>query len=619
MSYTGLDRLTKLSQLNADPSWINEDLYRLMYRVELYITAYEAIKSQPGNMTPGTDRTTLDGTSIEKTIKPIIDAIKSEQYQFSKGRRIYIPKSSGTGMRPITIAPPREKMVQEVIRMILEAIFDSENGSTFLDCSHGFRRGKGTHTALETIRKGWVGTRWIIEGDIKGCFDSIDHHVLMNLLRRRIKDERFLNLIWKALRAGYMEGATSFDQDVGSPQGSIISPILANIYLHELDVFVEGLKDKYQKGAKRKPNLEYRRLVHQKEVADKNGNRELASELAKRMRRIPSQVMDDPNYIRIRYIRYADDWIIGLTGPAELADKLKVEIGEFLKEHLKLTLSDEKTHIRHACTEEAKFLGTLIGIQGGGNAEPKVQTITRKGQVFRKRVTGWLPTMRLPGTDVVKQLHQKGFCTTDGEPLSKLAWVNLAHEDILMQYSSTLRGISNYYSFVDNRSYLARVQFILQHSAAKTLATKYRLKSRAVAFKKFGKRLAVRTEVSNGKVKETQLWLMEDFKRQPNRFLGGNPQTPLPIIWARRLTRSHLGSTCCICNSDKDVAMHHVRHVRKVSGRPKGFLRIMGLINRKQIPVCPDCHGKIHRGEYDGIELSHFAFNPARPSKTKTV
>lgn len=619
MSYIGLDRLAKLSQLNAKPDWINEDLYRLMYRVELYITAYEAIKSQPGNMTPGTDRTTLDGTSIEKTIKPMIDAIKSEQYRFSKGRRIYIPKASGTGMRPITIAPPREKMVQEVIRMILEAIFDSEKGSTFLDCSHGFRRGKGTHTALETIRKGWVGTRWIIEGDIKGCFDNIDHHVLMNLLRRRIRDERFLNLIWKALRAGYMEGATSFDQDVGSPQGSIISPILANIYLHELDVFVQGLKEKYYKGTKRKPNLEYRRLVHQKEVADKNGNHQLASELAKRMRRIPSHVMNDPDYIRLRYIRYADDWIIGLTGPVSLANKLKEEIRVFLAENLKLTLSDEKTHIRHAGTEEAKFLGTLIGIQGGGNAEPKIRTITRNGKVFRKRVTGWLPTMRMPAADVVKQLHQKGFCSVEGEPLSKLAWVNLTHEDILMQYSSTLRGISNYYSFVDNRSDLSRIQFILQHSAAKTLATKFRLRSRAVVFRKFGNRLTTRTELSNGQVKETQLWLMADFKRQPNNFLGGNPRPPLSEIWIRRLTRSHLGSTCCICGADKDVAMHHVRHVRKVSGRPKGFLRIMGLINRKQIPVCPECHGKIHRGEYDGLQLSNFAFNPARPSKKMPV
>lgn len=615
MSCTGLDRLTKLSALNARPVWVNDDLYRLMYREELYIVAYEAIKSQPGNMTPGIDRTTLDGLSLEKSIRPTISAMQTEEFQFSKGRRIYIPKASGNGMRPITIAPPREKMVQEIMRMILDAIYDSEKGPAFRDSSHGFRRGKGTHTALESIRKGWDSTRWFIEGDIKGCFDNIDHHILVDLLRKRIKDERFLNLIWKALRAGYMEGTVGFDQDIGSPQGSIVSPILANIYLHELDLFVEALKAKYEKGTKRRWNPEYRRLVRRKGTAEKNGDKALAGELAKQIRQIPSFNTSDPDYIRIRYIRYADDWMIGVIGPIELARQLKEEIKEFLANHLKLTLSEEKTHIRHAGTEQAKFLGTLIGIQGGGNAEAKVKTVKRGDSTFRKRVTGWLPTMKMPALEVIQRLHQRGFCTVDGEPLSKLSWVNLTHEDILIRYSSTLRGIANYYSFVDNRSDLARVQFILQHSAAKTLATKFRLSSRAVTFKKFGKRLTARTAISDDTVKETQLWLMDNFRRQPMRFLGGNQQPPLCEVWTKRLTRSHLGSTCCICAADKDIQMHHVRHVRKADGKPKGFTRVMGLINRKQIPVCRECHGKIHRGEYDGMELSQFAYNPAKPRK----
>ncbi len=612
MSYMGLDRLAKLSKLNANAGWVNEDLYRLMYREELYVIAYEAIKSQPGNMTPGIDKSTLDGISLEKTIRPIIEKIRSEQFQFSKGRRIYIPKASGSGMRPLTIAPPREKVVQEVIRMILDAIFDSEEGPTFMESSHGFRRGRGTHSALETIRKSWVGTRWIIEGDIKGCFDNIDHHILIDLLRKRIKDERFLNLIWKALKAGYMEDGIGFGQDVGSPQGSIISPILANVYLHELDVFVERLRLKYERGEKRKWNSEYRQLQRRKTIAESNGNRELASELAIRMRSIPSHVMNDPDYIRIRYVRYADDWIVGVIGPTSLATTLKEEIRRFLRDSLNLTLSEEKTHIRHAGTEQAKFLGTLVGIQGGGNAMPKVSTIVRNGRTFRKRVTGWLPTMNMPTADVVKQLHQKGFCTVNGEPLSKTAWINLSHEDILMQYNATLRGVSNYYAFVDNRSQIARIQYILQHSAAKTLANKFRLRSRANTFKKFGKRLTARTEMPDGSVRETQLWLLQNFRREPNRFLRGEQKAPLTEVWNRRLTRSHLGSPCCICGSDSNVEMHHVRHVRKSRGRSVGFQRVMGLINRKQIPTCSECHGKIHRGEYDGLELGQFAFNPAR-------
>lgn len=566
-------------------------------------------------MTPGIDKTTLDGISLEKTFGTIIEAMRTETFQFNRGKRTYIPKASGSGMRPITIAPPREKIVQEVMRMILDAIFDSEKGPTFLESSHGFRRGKGTHSALETIRKNWGGTRWFIEGDIKGCFDNIDHHILMKLLRRRIKDERFLNLIWKALRAGYMEGLKGFDQDIGSPQGSIVSPILANIYLHELDLFVEGLRSNLETEKARQPNPVYRRLQRQKGVAEKKGDITTVALLAQKMRDIPSFDAHDPAFARVRYLRYADDWIIGLVGSNALAIQLKEQIKVFLQEELKLTLSEEKTHIRHAGTEQAKFLGTLISIQGGGNAEAKVVTVTRNGSKFRKRVTGWLPKMKMPVDDLIKRLHSKGFCTVEGEPVGKVAWVNLTHEDILLRYSATLRGLANYYGFADNYSAITRIQYILQHSAAKTLATKFRLKSRSIVFRKFGRSLKAKTEVSENEVKETHLWLESDFRRKPNRFLGGDPPKPLNEIWIKRLTRSHLGSSCCICNASNGIQMHHVRHVRKAGHKPKGFHKVMGLINRKQIPVCLECHGKIHKGEYDGLELGQFAYNPAKPKR----
>ena len=618
MSNSGLDRLAKLSELNANPGWINDDLYRMMFREDLYIVGYEKIKSQPGNMTPGIDGTTLDGFSIKGVIKPTIESMRTEAYQFSKGRRIYIPKSSGKGYRPITIAPPREKVVQEVMRMILEAIFDSDKGSSFLETSHGFRRGMGTHSALETIRRRWSTTAWIIEGDIKGCFDNIDHHVLVNLLRKRITDERFLNLVWKALRAGYMEGTVGFSAEMGSPQGSIISPILANVYLHELDQFVEGLKTKYERGKNRRWNPEYRRLQRQKGTAEANGQTDLVRELAAQMRAIPSFMTNDPDYVRIRYIRYADDWMIGVSGPKEVAVQLKEEVREFLKEHLKLTLSEEKTHIRHARTESAKFLGTLIRIQGGGSSEAKVTKVTRNGETFLKRTTGWLPSMHAPIRDILTRLQQNGFCTVTGSPRCKLQWVNLTHEDILLRYNATLRGILNYYSFVDNRNSLAVVQYILHRSAAKTLATKYRLRSSANVFKTFGRQLTAKTEVSDKTVKETHFWLTPNRERSHLRFQTGEVQPPLAEVWNKRLTRSHLGSPCCICGSKESVQMHHLRHVRDNAGTT-GFSKVMGLINRKQIPVCLECHGKIHRGEYDGISLKEFAFNPAIKSRYISV
>lgn len=616
MSDKGLIRLASIAKLNADPAWVNNDLYRLMFREDLYVAAYEGIKSKPGNMTPGIDGSTLDGTSLEGTIRPIIEAIRSESFQFSKGRRIYIPKASGKGMRPLTIAPPREKMVQEVMRMIIEAIYDSPEGPTFRGSSHGFRHGRGTHTALETIRRDWDSTNWFIEGDIEGCFDNIDHHVLVDLLRRRIEDERFLNLVWKALRAGYMEGTTGFNADLGTPQGSIVSPILANVYLHELDLFVESLRARHEKGDKRKPNPEYRaiqrrRLRLEKKVGRSPEESAEIKELAKRQRELPSFVPNDPDYIRIRYVRYADDWLVGVIGPKSLAMSIRDEIKEFLAETLHLTLSEEKTHIRHAKSEDAKFLGTLLRIQAGGLSEAKVASITRTdGTRFRRRSTGWAPSMRMPAHDIVKRLHQKGFCSAQGEPRSMKAWVFHTHDDILMRFSATLRGIANYYSFADNRAAMSRVQNILHLSAAKTLAQKFRLRSMRRTFAKFGRSLTARTEAADGKVRETHLWLMPDFIRRPLEFQRGNPPRPLGEVYAARLTRSHLGACCCVCGSSDRIEMHHVRHVRKAGQRQSGFTKVMGLINRKQIPVCGECHRSIHQGKYDGISLANFAYNP---------
>jgi len=208
---------------------VNFDLYRLLYRPELYEVAYQRIKSKPGNMTAGSDGSTLDGFSYQ-AITDLIGSIRDESFQFKPARRTFIPKANGK-MRPLGISSPRDKVVQEVLRLILEAIYDSPRGAYFLDCSHGFRPNRSCHTALREFSSQWTGMTWIIEGDIKSCFDEIDHHTLVGLLRKKIADGRFLNLIWKALRAGYLWGKERRDTLTGSPQGSIISPILANVYL----------------------------------------------------------------------------------------------------------------------------------------------------------------------------------------------------------------------------------------------------------------------------------------------------------------------------------------------------------------------------------------------------
>ena len=391
MSQKTLERLEHLRRLNSNRQWVNYELYRLLYQEDLYIVAYERIKSKPGNMTPGTDEETLDGFSLE-TIRGIIHEMKTEQFQFKPVRTTFIPKANGK-LRKLGIPCVRDKVVQEVMHMILETIYDSPYGPYFKDTSHGFRPNRSCHTALREFRGKWTAVNWLIEGDIRACFDELDHHVLVSILRQKIEDERFLNLIWKLLNAGYMDlHGIKRDSLIGSPQGGIISPILANAYLHELDEFVEGLQVQQEKGRKKRRDPIYQKLIQKKShmVAKGETKTRAFKQLVQQLNTQPSKQVDDSEFIRIKYLRYADDWIVGICGNHALAEEIKQEIKTFLSDHLKLTLSEEKTCITHAKTEE-DFLGRM---QHG--FERLASLVAPKGHLViligdgRKNPSGWL-------------------------------------------------------------------------------------------------------------------------------------------------------------------------------------------------------------------------------------
>lgn len=610
-------RLQAIRKANGNTTWINRDLYRLMYMPGLYALAYERIKSSPGNMTPGIDKQTLDGFSMS-SVEKIVQMMRDETFQFSRARRVNIPKANG-GTRPLGVASPRDKVVQEAMRLILEAIFDSPQGSSFSELSFGFRSGLGTHSALKHIKENWSGTTWFIEGDIKGCFDNIDHHRLVEILRKRIADERFLNLIWKALTAGYMEFRVPVNSVVGTPQGSIISPILANVYMHELDTFVQNLRRKYEREATREyddqysENMNALKRVRRRLLKASGMEREaLVTELSKLQLKATTLPVwkDSGRAVRIKYVRYADDWLIGLAGSKELAETLRNEIEDFLAQNLKLTLSREKTHIRHAKTEEAFFLGTRIR---GGTKHQRSMTVERirngEKQYVYKRTTVGTIAMFAPIPRIIERLHRKGYCDAKGQPRSMPALSVQDDFTIVEEFNAVLRGYLNYYSFAANYSRLRRVAYILQHGAAKTLAHKHRSTMRKV-FRKHGTTLKVNIQTTTGKVRETSLDYPSDWKANTRRFLVNAAPDKIDVLHtqAGRLTRSKLGDPCCICGSDDRVEMHHVRAVRK-SGKNinKGFDRLMGVINRKQIPVCRTCHENIHAGLYDGRSLSDFA------------
>jgi len=609
-----LDRLETLRKLNSRPEWVNRSLYRLMYKQDLYILAYERIKSRPGNMTPGPDGETLDGTSLE-LIHGIIEEMKTEKFQFRPVKTTYIPKANGK-LRKLGIPCVKDKLVQEVMRMILEAIYDSPHGAFFKEQSHGFRPRRSCHSALKDIQRSWSATNWLIEGDITACFDDIDHEILVDLIRRKIKDERFVNLIIKLLNAGYLDlNGERKDSLVGTPQGGIISPILANIYLHELDVFVEKLRIELEKGEQKARNSEYRAMATRRAKLAREGKTKTAEfrELGKSMRSIPSVDVNDPNFIRVRYVRYADDWMIGLCGTHQLAEEIKERVKTFLRENLHLTLSEEKTRITNARTEEGEFLGTLICV--GRTVETQKQTISTNGsgRRFRRRSTGWEVVIKAPLSRLVKKLAERGFCTTGGEPIAKGGWQHLDIDQIIELYTSINRGLQNYYRFVDNWREVSRIQYILEYSLAKTLASKLRI-SVGQVFDRYGDTISVKVKGAKGE-RTVKFYKNTDWKTSRAAFKV-SPHIDLVRTALRMRTRSKLGRPCCVCGSADDVEMHHIQHLHKMSEKKASsndFARILRALNRKQIPVCNRCHRKIHKGEYDSLKLSELAYDPRKP------
>src|SRR5215467_3155781 len=228
-----------------------DDLYRQLFNKELYLLAYGRIYANQGAMTPGASAETADGMS-EAKIDQIIEAVRHERYHFAPARRTWIPEKNGK-LRPLGLPSWSGKLVGEVVRLLLEAYYDPR----FSDRSHGFRKGRGCHTALREIHNTWTGTTWFIEGDISDCFGSFDHEILLGILAERIHDQRFLRLIRNMLKAGYLEDWEYHDTLSGCPQGGTVSPILSNIYLDKLDTFVEQeLIPPYTRGGRRRLNPE---------------------------------------------------------------------------------------------------------------------------------------------------------------------------------------------------------------------------------------------------------------------------------------------------------------------------------------------------------------------------
>jgi len=604
-----LDNLS--NQSKKEKNYVFEKLYRNLYNEEFYLLAYSHIYHKQGNMSPGIDGETIDGISLKK-IRNTIEKIKNQSYQPNPAKRIYIPKKNPNEKRPLGIPSFVDKLVQEVIRLILEAIYEPN----FSDRSHGFRPNKSCHTALLQAKKVFNGAKWWIEGDIKGFFDNIEHHRLIKLLRKRIKDEKFINLIWKFLRAGYLEDWKFFKTYSGTPQGGIVSPILANIYLHEFDLFMEEYKINFDKGNGRAENKKYsaytskisnieRRLKRNFKLTEEV-REELIREkkkLLKERSQLEAKEQMDPNYRRIQYIRYADDFLIGVIGTKKDSEEIKNDLKEFLMTELNLELSLDKTLITNS-EEKARFLGYDVAVsRTTDNVKSKNKTSKKKGRLLYHKVMLYMPEQ--VWTDKVKKLKVGRFEKNGTwKPIHRTELINLDDLEILETYNSEIRGLYKYYQLAINVSSLNSFMFFMRYSLFKTFAAKYRTKTSRI-IKKYCENQQVNKfrviyPTKNGN--KTRYIYNDGFSYIPNgNKKGTNDNEPNTLIHAGRNSTVErlLAETCEICKvTNVPLEMHHVKKLKDLKGKKLWEIKMISR-KRKTLALCEQCHVDLHAGRLD--------------------
>ena len=593
--------LNSLNEHSKDSSYKFERLYRLLFNEELFYVAYQKIASNGGSTTKGSDGRSIDGMSLAR-IETLIASLKDESYQPHPSRRVHIPKKNGK-TRPLGIPAFEDKLVQEVVRMILEAIYEGHFETT----SHGFRPKRSCHTALLHIQKTFSGAKWFIEGDIKGFFDNIDHDVLVGILRERISDDRFIRLIRKFLKAGYVEDWTFHNTYSGTPQGGIVSPILANIYLDKLDKYVKEYIQHFDKGTKRRPGKESNNLANERKRTVrklkkvKDGTEKAA--LVARLKAIEQERAAFPNgdemdesYRRLKYIRYADDFILGVIGSKEEAQRIKEDIKSFLSASLALELSEEKTLITHT-GKSAKFLGYEITVTRDNHQRRDVRGCLRRTYGKRVRLNVSMATLR----DKLLEYGAMEIKLRNGKevwkPKCRSGLIFNDDLEILDRYNRETVGFCNYYLIANNCVVLHNFRYIMEYSMYKTFAGKYRSTVRKINKKyRYNKLFTVKYE-QKGAIK-SRTFYKTSFKRRTTAFNGSCDIEPYSIADVSRtnLTDRLKAEKCELCGATGKLIMHHVRNLKDLKGK-ESWKRLMSARKRKTIALCPSCHRLRHLGK----------------------
>ncbi len=575
-------------------------LYRYMLREDVYYEAYKKLYANKGAGTKGVDEDTADGFSEDK-VKRIINSLTDGSYQPKPSRRTYIAKANGK-KRPLGLPTFTDKLVQEVMRTILESVYEP----VFDENSHGFRPKRSCHTALKDVKHKFYGTHWFIEGDIKGCFENIDHKTLIEIIREKIKDERLIELIWKFLKAGYMEEWQFHGTYSGTPQGGIISPILANIYLNELDKKVREMSEKFYKSRESDVTEAYykqqQKVRSLRKKLDRPCNagkrRELLKEwkqARKEMMKLPCKSQTDKE---IKYVRYADDFIMGIKGSKADCENIKTELKEFIAKRLKMELSEEKTLITHS-ENKARFLGYDIRVRRSN----LLKASGGRNHGLTKRTLNYMTELTIPLKEKIEAFL---FRTKTAEikngalyPVRRTALVGLSDLEIVAAYNAELRGISNYYRMACNFNALGYFSYLMEYSCLKTLAAKHKSTIKKVRrmYRDGAGRWGIPYETKAGKKR----MYFADYascktakKTDDKKPLNGTWYWHSPNTIEKRLT----AHKCELCGTEtaERYEIHHVNKVKNLKGK-EHWERVMIAKRRKTLVVCWECHHKIIHGK----------------------
>ena len=597
--------LSSLTEKSKNESYRFQRLYRNLYNPEFYWLAYKNIYANTGSMTAGADGTTIDGMSDER-IQRIIESMRDKSYLPKPARREYIAKKNSNKKRPLGIQSGNDKLVQEVVKMILESIYEP----VFKKTSHGFRPNKSCQTALYQIQKTFTGTNWFVEGDIHACFDSFNHHTIIRLLRKRIDDEMFLQLIWKFLKAGYMEQWTYNRTYSGVPQGSGVSPVLANVYLHELDKFMEEYAQKYNRGKKKQMNSDYNKVVKKasyyrcmgkKKWADLSPeerwerNKHLKT-LEKQARQLtPTEPLDE-TYKRIQYARYADDFIIGVIGSKADAEQIKADVGRFLREELDLEMSETKTKVTHT-GDRARFLGYDITVS-------RSQDLKKSAGGYKIRSNAGVVKLLVPREKWVGKLLEyhaiKIKINENGKErfvaLHRGKLVNQSDIEILARYNAEVRGLYNYYAIANDSFKIGRFANLMKYSMYKTFACKYKTNVHEIKRKYcVGGLFTIAYDTRAGR--KTTTFYRDGFKRKESATKFDNvSELPQFSKYAKTNTLKQRVErhTCELCGKDcRNLEIHQVKKLKDLKGNAEWVL-LMRKRRRKTLVVCLECHKLIH-------------------------